>query len=40
MNLSDDGDVQLAKAVLQLAVSLLGSRSRCEEEDDDQSAPI
>ena len=39
VNLSDDGEVQLAEAALQLAVSSLGSRSRDEEEDDDR-APV
>ena len=39
VNLSDDGDVQLAEAALQLAASSLGSRSHEEEEDDD-CAPV
>ena len=39
VNLSDDGDVQLAEAALQLAASSLGSGSRNEEEDDDR-APV
>ena len=37
VNLSDDGDVQLAEAALQLAASSLGSRSRCKEEGDDRA---
>ena len=39
VNLSDDGDVQLAEAALQLAASSLGSRSR-DEEDNDDCAPV
>ena len=39
MNLSDEGDVQLAEAALQLASSSLGSRIRDKEEDDDY-APV
>ena len=39
VNLSDDGDVQLAEAALQLAASLLGSGSR-DEEDNDDRAPV
>ena len=39
VNLSDDGDVQLAEAALQLAASSLGSGSR-DEEDNDDRAPV
>jgi hypothetical protein len=39
VNLSDNGDVQLAKVVLQLAASSLGSGSR-DEEDNDDRAPV
>ena len=39
VNLSDDGDVQLTEAALQLAASSLGSGSRDKEEDDDR-APV
>ena len=39
VNLSDDGDVQLAEAALQLAASSLGSGSRVEEDNDDR-APV
>ena len=35
MNLSDDGDVQRAEAALQLAAFSLRSRSRGEEEEND-----
>ena len=37
VNLSDDGDVQLAEATLQLASSSLGSRDK---EVDDDHAPV
>ena len=39
VNLSDDGDVQLTEAALQLAASSLGSGSR-DEEDNDDCAPV
>ena len=39
VNQSDDGDVQLAEAALQLAACSLGSRSRDEEEDDETTPP-
>ena len=39
VNLSDDGDVQLTEAALQLAASSLGSGSHDKEEDDDR-APV
>ena len=39
VNLSDDGDVQLAEAALQPASSLLGSRS-CDKKEVDDHAPV